>query len=759
MTRRTWLYFALAYAAVTALLTYPLVWHLTDVVPHDLADPLLSVSILRWNAHVLPLTPRWWDGFSFYPASGTLALSDHRLGESLLAAPLQWAGASEITAYNLTLLATFPLCALSAHWLAFTLTRRHDAAFLGGLIYGFSPFRIAHLEHLELLAAFGIPAALAALHRYARTRRRRWLVVYAVALAIQALSASYYAMFFSIVLALWLVWFLRWNDRRVAIAIVAASACAVLALAPILVGYLRWHARYGLGRTFREIQTYSADVSSFATASPLMALWGWTWSLNGPERQLFPGLTALMLVAVGAGVAWRGGTDTGDRFGRARLWLAGVSIAFVLVAISVLVVGPWSMALGPIRASVRDGFKPLTGAIMALAVAVACLPSVRGAFHRRSVFAFYLVATFVLCVLSLGPTPAFLGAQFMYRPPYAWLMNLPMFADGVRAPARLAMPAIMTLSAAAALAFARLVPAGRRAWIAPIVAIAVMADSWTHSLPLRPVPRDRPPLPAADQSAVLTVPFGDLEQEAIAVYRTLRAGFHSVNGMSGFDPLHYVILRRTLEEGDATAIEALQEHGPLLIVVDKPADTKRGWIAFVERLAGGTRIGETERWAVFRFPGRPPLPPFLHTRPLAIAAIRDERGEVSTASLTDGDPTTGPHRTEAQFAGEMLTVDLGRPASVEALEMSFGRNGETYPRLFTVATSRDGERWETIYDGPTGGRAFRGALADPRDVRIEIGLGARIARFVRLRVERAVPNMPWWPTEVAVKGVSAPTPE
>ena len=96
------------------------------------------------------------------------------------------------------------------------------------------------------------------------------------------------------------------------------------------------------------------------------------------------------------------------------------------------------------------------------------------------------------------------------------------------------------------------------------------------------------------------------------------------------------------------------EHAPpLLIVVDKPADPRHAWMAFVERLAGGTARRETERWAVFRFPRRPPLPPFLKTPSLAIAAIRDERGEVSTASLTDGDPTTGPHRTEAQFAGRI----------------------------------------------------------------------------------------------------------
>ena len=40
-----------------------------------------------------------------------IAFSDHRLGASLLATPLQWLGASPLTAYNIVFLATFPLCA------------------------------------------------------------------------------------------------------------------------------------------------------------------------------------------------------------------------------------------------------------------------------------------------------------------------------------------------------------------------------------------------------------------------------------------------------------------------------------------------------------------------------------------------------------------------------------------------------------------------------------------------------------------------
>ena len=182
------------------------------MLPHDLGDPVMSTTTLWWNAHVAPLTTRWWNGPGFFPAAGTLALSDHRLGESLIATPLQWAGASAITAYNLTLLATFPLCALAAWWLAFTLTARHDAAWLCAADYGFDPYRVAHIEHLELLAAFGMPAALAALHRFARTRRPAWLMMFAGSLLVQGLCTTYYTVFFAVLLAMWMVWFLRRDD-------------------------------------------------------------------------------------------------------------------------------------------------------------------------------------------------------------------------------------------------------------------------------------------------------------------------------------------------------------------------------------------------------------------------------------------------------------------------------------------------------------------------------------------------------------------
>lgn len=113
------------YTVLGVAITFPLIFRLSTNVAGDLVDPLFITSLLWWNAHVVPLTERWWNGFAFYPTPGMMAFSDHLIGESLMATPLQWLGLSATTAYNLTLIATFPLCAFAAHLFGYALTKRH----------------------------------------------------------------------------------------------------------------------------------------------------------------------------------------------------------------------------------------------------------------------------------------------------------------------------------------------------------------------------------------------------------------------------------------------------------------------------------------------------------------------------------------------------------------------------------------------------------------------------------------------------------
>src|SRR5690348_12305336 len=197
------------YLALIVILTWPLAIRLGSVIPHDLGDPLENTWILWWNAHAIPLTSQWWNGPIFWPAPGALALSEHLIGISVFTTPMQWIGASPVLAYNLMFLLSFPLCAAAAHALAFTLTGRHDAGIVAGLIFGFNPYRIAESAHLQMLMALWMPVALVALHRYLDQRRRRWLVVFGVAWLMQALSNGYFLVFFPILIVLWIFWFVR----------------------------------------------------------------------------------------------------------------------------------------------------------------------------------------------------------------------------------------------------------------------------------------------------------------------------------------------------------------------------------------------------------------------------------------------------------------------------------------------------------------------------------------------------------------------
>lgn len=88
---------------------------------------------------------------------------------------------------------------------------------------------------------------------------------------------------------------------------------------------------------------------------------------------------------------------------------------------------PWRIVLFGLQISSDAPFKPLTLGLVALVAWVGVSSRMRAAYARRSAFAFYALTTAFLFVCSLGPRPTAFGHQFLYEPPYAWLMRLPLF--------------------------------------------------------------------------------------------------------------------------------------------------------------------------------------------------------------------------------------------------------------------------------------------------------------------------------------------
>jgi hypothetical protein len=726
-----WLIALAGYTSLTLVLTWPLARRLATVVPHDVGDPLLNTWILWWNAHATLLTARWWDAPMFWPMTGALALSEHMLGLSLVASPLQWLGADPIAAYNVLFLLSFPLCAISAHALAYTLIGRHDAAALAGVVFAFNPYRISQIAHLQILWVFWMPLALMALHRYARDGRRRWLVLFAAMWVGQALSNGYFLLFFPLLIALWAAWFLapRRDLQRLG-AIAAAWCLGSIVLLPLVFPYQRHLERLGLERNIGEISTYSADVTALAAAPPLALASRLLAAAGNPEQQLFPGFTVVALIAAAMMVSfWRSRNEPPPRR-RLTFVLGAAACGFVALALFAQFGRPWQLRVGGTTlVSVTTPVKPLTAAIWCVMFAVAVEGRLARAWNARSALEFYVCAAAAMYILSFGPRPSFLGAPFWYKPPYAWLMELPGFSN-VRAPARFAMLAEVCLAAAAALAFVRIRDSLPRRFAVATAIVALcgaVADGWIRALPLADLPPRFASLESIQDGAVVELPVGDIVGDIAALYRSMYHRRPIVNGYSGFIPTHYRVLRIAIDADGTGAFEAMTPGSPITVVAG----------------SGGR---------VTTIPAAGHADPLPAGRPLPIHAVVAGGLGLDPALLTDSDGWTRWDSGSPQHGIETMTIDLGSIQRVDGLTLAIGPYLGDFPRVLAIELSDDLHSWTMRWSGRGGAKAIAGAVRDPRMVPLTFGFPATPARWVRLRQLGKDPVYHWSIADLTVFG-------
>jgi hypothetical protein len=747
-----------AYAVLAAAMTWPLVLHVGQVVPRDLGDPLFSVWALWWNASVWPFSAAWWHGPIFTPQPDTLALADHRVGLGLIATPLIWAGTSPLGAYGVVFLASFVASAAAAYALCVSLGTGRLAAFAGGLVFGFHPFRAAHLEHVELLSAYWLPLTLLCLHRWRISGRRAALAGVAATLVLQALTAGYYFFFAAVLLAAWAVWFaargVSWRQRA---ELAAAVVLPLVVLAPMLWHYRTVHAALGLSRTITEIEVLSADLAGLMTPPDMLAFWNTPHPAAHPEGALFPGVTAVAVVVL---ALWRrrpepGAGESAAWRSRLRWLLAGVGFIVAAVAAVAAVAGPFALGVGPVRLSVSALYKPLSLIAVCATLGLALSPRLADAWRRQSLLTFYSLATVAMLVLALGPTARLFGERVIYKAPYAWLMALPGFANAFRAPARFAMLAALTLAVAAALALGRLT-AGlsprARVGVAGLVAAGALADGWIDPLPL-PVP---PPAVAAiatlpQDAVVLELPLGTFEDLA-AMYRAMAHGRALANGYSGYEPAHYTVLRTALDDGQMAVLGVLVPDRDLAVVVP-PTPAGAAMRDAVLRQVPGSQASRLDGVDLIAVPRHPVPPAPSIGPPLRIAAVTASDG-VDAGAATDKDPSTAWRTPGPQAGGEYVRVDLGESRLIGGVELRIGRFVFAYPRRLRIEVSADGRAWTDAWRGEVATAALRGALAAPAAVPLRLAVGPVSARYLRLTQEGSSAH-PWAIAELAVLGPAA----
>lgn len=292
----------LAYIAVTLLMGANVLGRLSVEILGDRGDPVFVAAILAWNATHVPWTEAWFDFPAFYPAPDMLTLSEHLLGVSVLATPIYWLTGNAVFTHNATTLATHVLCGMAMFALVWRLTTHGGAAFVAGLAYAFAPYRASQIGHLQVLTAFWAPLALLGLHAFLGTGRRSWLAVFGICWMLQGAASGYFLVYFSLLVAFWVLWFVviarRWKELAL---ILAAAMVSVLPLAPVLARSASIHERYGFSRGLQEVVVHSADVTAVLCAAPRLIT---AHDLGGTcrgEGELFPGIALIALC--GAGLA------------------------------------------------------------------------------------------------------------------------------------------------------------------------------------------------------------------------------------------------------------------------------------------------------------------------------------------------------------------------------------------------------------------------------------------------------------------------
>jgi hypothetical protein len=348
-------------------------------------------------------------------------------------------------------------------------------------------------------------------------------------------------------------------------------------------------------------------------------------------------------------------------------------------------------------------------------------------------------------MFALGPTARLLGERVLYKAPYSWLMLLPGFYDEFRVPARFAMLAALTLSAAAAVAFWRLF-AGRAARLrtvaACIVTIGILFDSWIAPFPLASAPPALlVPATVPEDAAILELPVGVFE-DATAMYHATLHRRRTVNGMSGYEPAHYSVLRSALDERRLEVIGELAAFGELAVFIRR--DGHAGDVATLLARTAAKQVSETETHHVLLLPAAPPVTVDAVAARALVPAYRlaSHTNPPHLALMSDGDRTSTWTTPAGQRGGEEFTADLGEVIPIVGITLAGGKSMTAFPRAIAIAVSADGLRWTPVWQGDAAAKTVAAAIADPRTVAVPFGFSQQSARYVRV-TQTGQSAQPW----------------
>jgi hypothetical protein len=638
------------YVALTVAATWPLAKVMTTDIAWDLGDPVLNCWIMMWTGGQLlrflkgdvSALADYWNGNIFYPERLTIAYSEHLTPQMLQILPVYAVTGNMVLCYNLLFLSTIVLCGLGMYLLIRELTGQPIAAFVAGVAFALSPYRVDQFAHLQVMSSQWMPLALYGFRRYFTGGRTRALVGATSALVVQVLSCGYYLFFFVPFAAAYCLYEIAaqnlWRQRRVWVQLSIASAVSLMVIAPFLTPYLKVRSVAGMGvRDLSEVASYSADTWAMATASENLTFWGpRLQTFQRAEGNGFPGLTILVIGLIGLAVVIGRAIVHARRSAPPRGFSWRTIVAVLFVVLSAALVGGWIWLLvwggGVLRGdgwriTVR-GFEMIQNrTLIVILMAIALLPGFRRFLRGvpNSAGGYFAVGWVMAMILALGPIVSVHGKTIGIGP-YAYLYDYIPGFNGMRVPARFFMVATLCLTALGGIGLAAVLTRWKKAGLAlALVAVCgIFAESavtpfitnkrlWVDHFELEP----RHLAPRRAMGAVYET-LRDLPGDVVLaefpygsppfdIQSMFYAGYHRkklLNGYSGFFPRSFNARIASLGGDPRDRAEAwltLMQSGATHVVVHEAAyyDDKGENISAWLRASGAREIARNDRDRLF----------------------------------------------------------------------------------------------------------------------------------------------------------------
>lgn len=257
----------LIFFIVVAYLTYPLIFHMGDLVT-GYGDEFVIAWIQNWVIHSLTTNPLGiWNTNTYFPYLNSWAYSDLLITSSIFAIiPLHIIG-QPIATFNFTVISSFILVGFSVFLLCYYLTKDFFASFFAGVLVIFCPALIQYNVHIQMLASEWIPLSILAFLVFIKKKQTRYLILsmfFFVFQSYNSLMPGYFLVFFYLVYVIYF-WF---KDRKTLILLLvkrnlAVICLAIIAIIPIVIPYYQVSHEFNYVRPLTDTIHFALQPEDF----------------------------------------------------------------------------------------------------------------------------------------------------------------------------------------------------------------------------------------------------------------------------------------------------------------------------------------------------------------------------------------------------------------------------------------------------------------------------------------------------------------